>query len=132
MKSKKQSIYLFLSGTTLLLVGTFIALWPGDYLSQFSVGIEEAQNNFLSEIRGMGGGLLIFGLYILVSLVQKGIRDTALTLSLLVFSAFVIFRVLSMLIDGVPGQGIFIALFIELILALGAIGLVNVKSRQEA
>lgn len=127
MKLNKITIYLFLASLTLLLVGSYIALFPGNYLQQFGVNVGAVQNDFLSELRGMGGGLLVFSLYILISLFRQESRETALILSSLVFSAFVVFRTIGIFIDGVPGQGIFIALSIEVILALGAITLICAK-----
>jgi len=127
MKLNKTTSYLFLAGITLLLVGSFISVSPSNYLLQFSVVLDGKRNDFFSEIRGMGGGLLVFGLYIITSIVQERNQDIALTLSSLLFSAFVVFRVVSLLVDGMPGQGIFIALLLEMILALSAISLVLTK-----
>jgi len=111
IKLNKITIYLFLAGLTLLLVGSFIALSPSNYLQQFGVNVGAAQSDFLSEIRGMGGGLLFLSLYILISLFRQESRETALILSSLVFSAFVVFRTIGIIIDGMPGQGIFLSLY---------------------
>ena len=127
MKLNKQTIYLFLAGTALLLVGAFIALSPDTYLNQFNVAIDGSHSDFLSEIRGLGGCLLVFALYILSSLLRERRQTTALTLSSLVFSAFVVFRLIGAFVDGIPGQGILVALTIEIFFALGAAGLATNK-----
>lgn len=131
MKLNTAIIYLFLAGTTLLLVGSFISLFPSSYLQQFNIVVEGSRNDFISEIRGMGGGLLVFGLYIITSIAWKRNQDMALTLSSLVFTAFVMFRLISLLFDGVPGQGVFVALLIEMILAVCAVSLILTKRAPE-
>jgi len=125
MKLNKQSIYLAFSGILLLAIGAFIAIWPLEYLSQFKLARVEMQSSFLSELRGMGGTLLIFSLFILWSVTQKKLQYTALIISSLIFSAFVIFRVIGIIFDGMPEQGILIALMIEIIFSIIAIGLTS-------
>lgn len=127
MKLNKISLYLFFAGLILSLVGSFIALSPSAYLQQFGVSINGNQNSFFSELRGMGGGLLVFGIYILSSLLKVANQETALVLSSLVFSAFAIFRSLGILTDGMPAYAILIALSIEFIFAIGGVTLLRSK-----
>lgn len=122
MTINKHKIYLFLAGAILILVGFYIGFLPADYLTQF-FGRSEFSIDSLSEIRGMGGCLFILGLFVVGGACIKRIENTALILSALIFGAFSAFRLLGILLDGIPGQSIFMALSIEVVFAVMAIPL---------
>ena len=122
MSITKHNIYLFFAGTILVLVGFYIGFLPADYLSQF-LGRSEFSLDSLSELRGMGGTLFILGLFIVGGACIKRIENTALILSALIFGAFSAFRLLGILLDGIPSESILIALSIEVVFAVMVIPL---------
>ncbi|MBE1299288.1 MAG: DUF4345 domain-containing protein [Alteromonadaceae bacterium] len=119
-----RKIYLFLAGSILSLVGLYIGLMPTDYLSQFFI---ETDINVavLSEMRGMGGNLLVFGIFILGGAFLKRLERVTMIISCLIFASFSLFRALGIILDGMPGQSILLALIIEVIFALLAIPLLR-------
>jgi len=122
MTTKKHKIYLFFAGAILILVGFYIGFLPADYLTQF-FSRSELNLDGLSEMRGMGGALFILGLFVVGGACIKRIENTSLIISALIFGAFSAFRLLGILLDGIPSQSIFIALSIEVIFAVMAIPL---------
>jgi hypothetical protein len=122
MTIKKHKIYLFFAGAILILVGFYIGFLPADYLTQFFSRREFGLDS-LSEMRGMGGALFILGLFVVGGACIKRIENTSLIISALIFGAFSAFRLLGILLDGIPSQSIFIALSIELVFAVMVIPL---------
>lgn len=141
MKLGFNQFYLFIAGFTMLLVGGFISLAPNEYLMSmgtetemaFRNGLpqgEAASTNLISDLRGMGGMLLFFGIYVLVSTFQETWRRPALLMSTLVFSAFVVFRTTGFVFDGLPSMGILAAYLVELLMAVIGLLLMNIKRRE--
>lgn len=78
MKLCLNKFYLFVAGLTMLLVGSFIALAPNEYLMSMAAQPDQAfssgspqgnvtSTNLISDLRGMGGmgGMLLFiGTYV--------------------------------------------------------------------
>lgn len=117
-KMKKSiMLYLFLGGLTLIAVGSFISFTPSLYLAQF-IHASELNVDILSEMRGMGGTLSVFGLFILVGSFQARFTKTALSMSILIFSSFSVFRCVGIVVDGLPNNGILAALGVEMIFAV--------------
>ena len=131
MTISKRKTYLFLAGAVLMLVGFYIGFMPTGYLEQF-VSNTELNPNILSEMRGMGGSLFIFGMFVFSGTFLPQIEKVALTISALIFISFSLFRVVGIVLDGVPTQSIFVALFIEILFAATVLPLLFPKSRQFA
>lgn len=114
---KSIMLYLFLGGLILIGVGAFISFTPTLYLSQF---VQAAQINIdiLSEMRGMGGSLFVFGLCIVIGSFRVKLTKTALRMSILIFGSFALFRCIGIVIDGAPSNGILAALGVELAFAV--------------
>ncbi|MBK04896.1 MAG: hypothetical protein CL920_25030 [Deltaproteobacteria bacterium] len=121
MKINTTKLYLAFSGLIITLVGAFIAFSPVAYLQQFELG-HAPQLSFLSEMRGMGGALVGYGLLSLLAVLVQTLQRSALITATLTFSAFSFFRITGILVDGLPGQGILLALTIECI--FGLLGLI--------
>lgn len=109
--------YLFFAGITLGVVGAYIGLTPFEYLSQFDFQ-SNVSASAKSEMRGMGGTILVCGLFSFLAIFKKEMANSALIICLLVFSSFCIFRCLGIVLDGLPNQGILIALSLEAVFAL--------------
>ena len=115
-----QKTYLVLAGAILSLVGFYIGFMPTDYLIQF-VSKEVISNDILSEMRGMGGTLFIFGVFIFSGSYFKQIKGFALMTSGLIYTSFSMFRAIGFILDGMPSQNILIAFSIEVVFAIIAI-----------
>ncbi len=113
----KSKLYLFIAGLILVLVGSYIGFLPGDYLTQL-FGDKEFSFDSLSEMRGMGGSLFVIGLFVFSAAFIKRIESPALVISILIFGSFCVFRLLGMLVDGLPTSSILFAFSIELLMAL--------------
>lgn len=139
MKLCFNKFYLFVSGLIMLLVGGFIALAPYEYLMSMDaqsemafLGLSQgnvASTNLMSDLRGMGGMLLFIGVYVLTSTYKMAWRHSALLISTLVYTAFVIFRTTGFIFEGFPSIGIITAYFIEL--AIAGIGVFLIKTNRQ-
>ena len=126
--NKITSTYLFIAGLVLIAVGTYISFTPSIYLAQFNVNTGINQE-MLSELRGMGGMIFVFGVFILSACFKKILQPVAFIITVLIFIAFSLFRSISILVDGLPNEAILAALSVELILAI--VGLfIGFKSNQ--
>jgi len=127
--------YLFIAGLIMLIIGAYIAFAPIEYLASLSETMADIPNNLqqdntpsvamLSDLRGMGGMLLLLGTYIFASTFRKAWFHSALLVSTLVYAAFVIFRTLGFLLDGLPQMELMIAYLIEWVMALAGIVLLK-------
>ena len=115
--SKARAVYFLIAGLTLIAIGGYISFTPANYLGQFNLN-QEVNLEVLSEMRGMGGSLFVFGLFIFSASFKPKLAKSALTISILIFTSFSIFRSIGIVVDGVPNQGILIALSIEVLLAI--------------
>jgi len=118
--NKAKALYFLIAGLTLIAIGGYISFTPVNYLSQFNLN-QEVSLEILSEMRGMGGSLFVFGLFIFSAYFEPRLAKSALTISILIFTSFSAFRTIGITVDGVPNQGILIALSIEVLLAILAI-----------
>ena len=122
MQITKTKLYLLVAGLILTVIGGFIAFTPDLYLSQFTQS-ELISIDMKSEIRGMGGALFLLGFFILASAFKRRLEQTGLIVSAIVFSAFTAFRLVGIAVDGAPGQGIVVALAIEVVLMVSVVWL---------
>ena len=129
MTINKRKTYLFLAGAVLMLVGFYIGFMPTGYLAQF-MSKSELNPNILSEIRGMGGSLFVFGVFVVSGAFLRQLEKVTLIISALIFVSFSLFRMVSIFLDGVPSQSIFIALFIEMLFATTVLPLLLSKNQR--
>ena len=120
MKSSLTVIFLFLSGMLLLVIGGTILLLPHVFYANDGILLGN-DPSLLSEIRASGGLLAGSSLVILFGTFRPNLRSLAMILTILVYGSFGISRLLGMVLDGMPSDGLIIATAIELIVA--AIGL---------
>lgn len=119
MKNRILTIYLFAAGLIMMAVGGYIGLEPSGYFTTMMLDAElPPSTNMLSDLRGMGGVLLMFGLITLISAFKPGWMSFGLNASALVYSAFVVFRGLGFLLEGLPEAEILIAWSIEILMML--------------
>lgn len=108
---------LTISGLILVAVGAGILFWPhGFYLSNgILLGNEPS---LLSEVRAGGGLLFGCGIIILFSVFRSLLRRQALGLSALIFIAYGLTRLASIVIDGVPSTSLIVSTGIELLVGV--------------
>ncbi len=132
MKTKLNTSYLVFAGLVMIVVGAYISITPFDYWVSLNgeramaggAGLHQTETlslNMLSDLRGMGGMLLVFGIYSLISVFRPSMRQSALLISSLIYGTFFIFRTLGFVLDGLPDVAVRMAYGVEL--ALAAIGL---------
>jgi len=118
MKDICTKSYLFIAGLVMLLVGTYIAITTLDYMTAIAPDNRGVSINLLSDLRGMGGMLLVLGAYVLTSAFRPAWRQPALIVATAVYASFVVFRSLGVVLDGLPETSILTAYCIETVLAV--------------
>ncbi len=121
MKNLILTIYLLLAGIVMFFVGVYIAILPIVYFSDMSMLSVEPSINLISDLRGMGGLLLVLGVYIFALAIFESKRQTGLKLALFIYSTFVVFRSLGFILEGSPSATIMSAFAIELFFALSGV-----------
>jgi len=117
MKNHLTSVFLFISGLLLLVIGGSILLVPQAF-HFVGNGIVLGDNpNLLSEIRAPGGLLAGSAVLILIGAFRPDLRTLAVILTVLVYGSFGLTRLFSLVLDGMPSTGLIGATVIELVIA---------------
>ena len=111
-----QKIALGISGITSLGIGAFILIAPQAFYSSYDIMLG-SEPSLLSEVRASGAGLAALGVIMLTGIFWQVLSQVALIAALTVFLAFPAGRVVGMLADGMPSNGIIGALILELAIA---------------
>ena len=111
-----QKIALSIAGITALGIGTFILFAPYAFYASYGI-VLGPDPSLLSELRAPGAGLAAFGAIMLAGIVRPALRQAAVMAALTVFLAFPAGRVLGLVIDGMPSNGVLGALVLELVIA---------------
>jgi len=133
--------YLLISGLIIILVGGFISLTPNEYLASMNVqsgmdlsgSIDNNRGNsvsLLSDLRAMGGLMIVIGLYVFMAAFREDLMKSTILVSAIFYNVFVVFRALGFMLDGMPQSEIMMAFVIELILAFFGFLLVVSKKHQ--
>jgi len=117
--------YLSIAGLIMAMVGSYISISTIDYISTMTAQNTTPSINIMSDLRGMGGMLLLLGIYAVIAAFQRRWYKQALIMTISVYSSFVIFRSLSFILDGLPDLAIMIAHSIEV--ALASLGMILIK-----
>lgn len=128
----KTTLYLIVSGLLLSVVGFYIAGPTVDYFGMMMGSDAMPSVNLTSDLRGMGGMLLLTGGYVLLGGFRRGLQWSALRVATLVFAAFVLFRSLGMVMDGLPGNAVMVAYLIELLLLVSGALLLGSQSQKNS
>ncbi|MEO0425074.1 MAG: DUF4345 domain-containing protein [Pseudomonadota bacterium] len=118
--TKLQTTILAIAGFTALLIGTLIALAPHAFYAGNGIDLA-GKVDLLSELRAPGLNLAVLGGVMLAGLVRPRWRTVAIATSLIVFIAFPLGRLLSVIVDGWPSTSIQIALVVELGIAAACV-----------
>lgn len=107
-----------------------MAFTPYSYLtSMASAPAIESSLELISDLRGLGGTLIFLGTFIGYSIFKLPQLTNAINLSVLIYSAFVVFRVIGFLLDGLPGVIVTIAVSIEAGLAFWGLWLLKSNTK---
>lgn len=122
--------FLVVSGVVLIGVGGALLFVPVAFLA--SSGIDLGDNvNLLNEIRAPGGMLFAAGILVAVGAIQKNMARMSMVLSILIYMSYGASRILSIVVDGMPGDSQIAAAGIEIILgSLGVFLLVKLNRAQ--
>jgi uncharacterized protein DUF4345 len=116
--------FLIVSGLLAAAIGAAVTLTPLAFAA--SNGIQLSTDpSLLSEVRAPGGALLACGLLILAGAAVRELRFSASLIAAAVYLPYGLARLVSLLIDGVPAEGLLAATAIELV--IGALALIAVR-----
>jgi hypothetical protein len=118
--SKILKMILILSGLILILVGEGTLMNPATFLARHEIVLGE-NISLISELKSHGGVFLGLGILILSGAFINRLSFTSTIVSTVVYVSFVIARVISMIVDGTPADGLIGATYIELFLGLASI-----------
>lgn len=105
------------AGVTALGIGIAITFVPQGFYAGYGIAISTAPAA-LSELRAPGANLAMLGAVILSGVVRPEMSRLSAALGALVFLAFAIGRMISVVLDGWPGDAIAGAMAIELVFGL--------------
>lgn len=132
INSKTVKAILLISGIIATVIGGAILAVPTAFYATY--GIEPGANvNLLNEMRASGGGLLASGILILSGVFVARMSFTSLVVSTLLYLSYGLSRVLSMVMDGVPIEGLVQSAVLEIIIGLVCVfALVKYSDRKKA
>jgi len=109
-------IILLFSGLIIAGIGFAILIFPAQFHA--TNGIElEVNPSLFNEVRASGGALVGVGGLILAGLCSPNLVPFSLSVSAVVYGAYGVSRLVSMVIDGLPHPGIIGATAFELVVA---------------
>lgn len=117
MKNRFTTIFLFIAGLLLLVIGGSILLVPQAFHLASNGIVLDNDPNLLSEIRAPGGLLVGSAVCILIGAFRLNLKSLAVVLTVLVYGSFGLARLLGLAFDGMPSTGLVGATVIELIVA---------------
>ncbi|MEM7186224.1 MAG: DUF4345 domain-containing protein [Bacteroidota bacterium] len=130
-KSKILKIYLFLSGLILTAVGGLTTFNPINVKA--NEGIEIAGNaSALNDVRSFGMLLLATALLSFLGSFRSSIRKTASIITFLLFLSLGLGRLLSIILDGMPSDGIVKATGLEFILGFAGLALFLIHQKKQS
>ena|SRR5690606_17521629 len=115
--TKFQTFTLALAGITALCIGLFISIEPHAFYASYQIILPESPD-LLSELRGPGTNLAALGLVMLAGLFHADFAKISSTIAITVFLAFPLGRMISIAMDGLPSEGLLMALVIEMMIGM--------------
>ncbi|MEL7121306.1 MAG: DUF4345 domain-containing protein [Bacteroidota bacterium] len=119
MNNKIESAFLILAGIIGLFVGGGLLFFPAQL--QGDNGIILTSASHFSEARAPGAAMFSAAIFAFISVFRTNWRRTALIIMSLFFLSYGLGRLLSLILDGMPAQGLFYAIIVELIMGMLAI-----------
>jgi hypothetical protein len=115
--SKILKSLLIIAGLIASLIGAEIFVSPAIFYATYGIDLG-GDTGLLNEKRASGGGLLVSGLLIISGAFVAKLSFTAVLVSTLLYLSYGMSRVMSMVIDGVPVEGLVQAAIIEILIGL--------------
>ena len=122
--------FLILAGFIGLYVGGGLVFFPAELQAQSNIIIGDNASHF-SETRAPGTAILSTSILILTAVFRTNLRHLALVLTALFFLSYGFGRLLSLVVDGMPAQGLFYAMIGELVIGALAFMMLLVKRMEE-
>ncbi len=129
-KSKVLSVILFLAGLLIMVVGGATLFIPEVFSAKHGV-ILGSDINLLNDIRGAGGLMLGTGVLIMLGAFVEKMAFTSAVVGSVMYLFFAGSRMIAILLDGVPAEGLIKATVVETVVGLVVL-MAFLKYRQQA
>lgn len=118
--SKSRPPLLIVAGALLILVAGFILAAPVDFYAAYGIELG-ADPSLLNELKAPAGFLLAAGLFILTAAFVRRLAETATALAATIYLSYAGSRFASMLLDGMPAEGLVQAAVLETVIGLACL-----------
>ena len=119
--SKFVKAMLIISGVLLIFIGGAYLFTPIEFYNSANETDISGKINLLSEIRASGGGLLFGGLLVLLGAFKPQLTYTSTVISIMIWMGYGLARIIAITADGMPNEGLFTVMFVELIIGIAGI-----------
>ena len=116
-ESKILQVILFLAGLLILVVGSATLFFPLEFSAKHGVNLAQDVSLF-NDIRGLGGLMLASGLIIISGAFIKKMSFTASVVGSVMYLTFAMARIISIVLDGLPAEGLVKATVVETVVGL--------------
>ncbi len=113
-------IILGIGSAMFLLAGSFAAFNPLQYVARNGIDIA-GQLTLLNDYRGSGAVLIGAGIIMFLGIIHERMRFTSIVVMSVLYSTLALGRIISIIADGLPVEGLVKATVVELIIGLVAI-----------
>ena len=110
-----QKLALGIAGLAALTIGLAIVAAPHGFYATYGIALG-ADPSLLSELRAPGANLFVLGALILAGAFRPGMARLSAALGAVVYFAYALGRVVSIVLDGLPASGLVEALVIEVVI----------------
>ena len=128
--TRTLSILLVLSSLIAMGIGAMILIAPAQFHAGYGIELG-TDSNLLSEVRAPGGALLVLGALMLVGVFVRSFTHASASIAAAVYLAYGMSRLVSIGLDGMPGEGLVAAMAIELVIGVATV-VTMVRSREPA
>lgn len=111
----KTKIILIVAGIIGMAVGLGLLFFPVSFEASAGI-ILNKDVNLLSDIRAMGGNVLISGILIFSGVLKKSLTAYSLFLAVVIYLSYGFSRVYAICVDGLPNQSFMVVTIAEIII----------------
>jgi hypothetical protein len=122
--STVRKTYLIVSGLVLVLVGAMIVSDPVGAWSGFGIDLTESVS-VLNDVQATSATLLVAGALVLAGAFVPSLAFTATVMSVALYGGYALGRALSLIMFGIPADGLVLALVVEAILAAAGLAVLR-------
>ena len=128
--SKVVTVFLVIAGIVGLYVGGALVFFPVELQAQSDIILGNNASHF-SETRAPGAAILTASVILMLGAFKATLTRLALSLAAIFFLSYGAGRLLSLVLDGMPAEGLFYAMIGELILGIIALILLPKMKRAD-